>query len=567
MANEIGILVPITLGLTLALLFGYITQKLKLSPLVGYLIAGIAIGPYVPGIAVDIEAAHQVAEIGIILLMFSVGMHFQLKDLLAVRKIALPGAIAQIVVTTIFATLVAHAYGWGWNAGIVFGVAISVASTVVLMRVLADNKVIHTPTGHVAVGWLIVEDLFTIFVLVMLPVIFGTSSSEAFLPTLGLTTIKIAALVIFILVVGQKLLPMIFSYVAKTGTRDLFTLAVFVVALGMAVGAAEFFGASMALGAFLAGMVVGQSDFSARAASEALPMRDVFAVVFFMSVGMLFNPYSLLEHWELMLATLGIVLIVKPAVAIVVVLMLKNTLKRAVAVGVALAQVGEFSFILASLGMTLGVLPKEANSAIIATAIISITLNPLLFKAVVPTCKFLSKFGIGKYRTDVSDGIPEPQDELVRVVMIGYGPVGRSITPKLLDKGLEIAVIEMNLDTVQEIHSSNTENLYSVYGDATQKEVLIHAGIENAEALVVSASMAPAKEIVEIAQFLNPSIRTYVHTTYISEAKLLCLKGATAVFSGEAAAASYLSKYLLEGLDPDSGGFTANTKSVCDDLM
>lgn len=569
MTHGLGIIFAFTIALTLALVFGFITQKMRLSPIVGYLIAGIIIGPYVPGIAIDIELAHQLAEIGVILLMFSVGMHFQISDLLAVKKIAVPGAIMQIAVTTLFAVLSTGLFGWSVKTGIVFGIAISVASTVVLVRVLTDNKVIHTPTGHVAVGWLLVEDLFTIFVLVMLPIIFApqaqgeAASGNLIWQNLALTFIRLGVLFAFILVVGQKLLPKLLEWVAKTGTRDLFTLAVFVVALGMAVGAAEFFGASIALGAFLAGMVVGQSEFSARAASEALPMRDIFAVIFFMSVGMLFNPASVITEWKLLLVTLAIVLVIKPLVAIAVVMILKNPLKKAITVGVTLAQIGEFTFIVASLGVSLGILPQEASNAIIAAAIISITLNPLLYRGIKPFVKFLEKMGIGVFEKENADDIPDAQDEQVRVIMVGYGHVGRTVTPKLLDKNIEVAIIEMNIDTVHEVQKNSADNLFVIYGDAAQKEALLHAGIEKSEAIVISASVAPASEIVEMVRSLNPGIRIYIHTTYISEAKILCEIGANAVFSGEAAAALYLSEYLFDDLDPN-GRFREDSKSVCE---
>ncbi|HIV66796.1 MAG TPA: cation:proton antiporter, partial [Candidatus Mailhella excrementigallinarum] len=294
MTHDLNLVFTLAGGLSAALVLGFITQKLRLSPLVGYLLAGIAVGPHSPGFVADASTASQYAEIGIILLMFGVGLHFHLKDLLAVQAVALPGAIVQIAVSTLLGAAMALPFGWNWQAGAVFGMAVSVASTVVLTRVLTDNRALHTPTGHVALGWLVVEDLFTILALVLLPALLdGTRGDSSLWSALGVITLKLAALVAFTLVVGQKLIPWLLGFVARTGTRDLFTLAVLALALGIAVGSAEFFGASMALGAFLAGMVVGQSDFSARAASEALPLRDAFAVLFFVSVGMLLDPGAL----------------------------------------------------------------------------------------------------------------------------------------------------------------------------------------------------------------------------------------------------------------------------------
>ncbi|MDD5102755.1 MAG: cation:proton antiporter, partial [Endomicrobiaceae bacterium] len=381
MSQHFNLIFTLTTGLTAALILGFITQKLKLSPIVGYLLAGIIISPYSSGFSADIEIAQQFAEIGVVLLMFGVGLNFHLSDLISVYKISFFGAFVQSTFTAIATMIATHFFGWTWSAGIVFGIAISVTSTVVLIKVLSDNRHLHTPIGHTAVGWLVMEDIFTILVLVLLPVFFANNTTgSAIWTTFGITILKLGVLVAFTLIVGQKLLPLLLGYVARTGTRELFTLAVLVLALGIAVGAAQFFGASMALGAFLAGMIVGQSDFSARATSEALPISDAFAVLFFVSVGMLFNPSSLLTSWPLMLITLIIVLILKPVVATVFVYLLKNPIKKAVSVGISLGQIGEFSFILASLGMTLGILPEEANSTIIFVAIVSITLNTVMYR-------------------------------------------------------------------------------------------------------------------------------------------------------------------------------------------
>ncbi|EGY27165.1 sodium/hydrogen exchanger family protein [Desulfovibrio sp. A2] len=581
MPHNIDLILTLAGGLTAALALGFITQKLRLSPIVGYLLAGMVVGPYSPGFVADADTATQFAELGVILLMFGVGLHFHLKDLMAVRSVAVPGAIVQIAAATVLGMLATHFFGWSWTAGAVFGMAISVASTVVLTRVLSDNRAMHTPVGHVAIGWLVVEDLFTILVLVLLPALFPPAAAGAAAGatgsvwvTLGMTTLKLGALVVFTLVAGQRLIPLLLSYVARTGTRDLFTLAVLVLALGIAVGAAEFFGASMALGAFLAGMVVGQSDFSARAAAEALPMRDAFAVLFFVSVGMLFDPASLATGWPLMLVTLGIVLVGKPLAALLVVLGLGHPLRKAVSVAVALAQIGEFSFILASMGTALGVLPPEAGNAMVVAAVLSITINPLLYKGIDPLMKALARRGIGVVRAGGDGGmpVPPPGDNAHRVVLIGYGPVGRAIARILRDNDMDVVVVEMNIDTVRELRAQaareaaegeggdadgsapaphdghDGHGLAAVHGDATQAEILRHAGLEQAEALIISTATAPAREIIEVARGVNPRARILIHTTYLREAEALRAGGAEVVFSGEGAVALSLSTFLLREL-------------------
>jgi len=386
----------LTGALTAAVILGFITEKLKLSPIVGYLLAGIAVGPFTPGFVANHELASQSAEIGVILLMFGVGLHFHVKDLLAVGKVAIPGAVVQIAVATALGAVLTKLLGWSWAAGLVFGMAIAVASTVVLTRVLTDNGDLQTPAGHLAIGWLVVEDLFTVVVLVLLPALAGGASGQGgaggnVWAELGMAMLKLAALVAFTFVIGGRVIPFCLGAVERTGSRELFTLTVLVLALGIAVAAAEFFGASMALGAFLAGMIVGQSKFSARAATEALPMRDAFAVLFFVSVGMLLDPFAILSQWRLMLITLGIIFVGKPLAALVVTLVLRRPLATALVISIALAQIGEFSFILAALATSLKVFPPEAMNALVFGSIVSITLNPLLYKTIAPFTRWLEK--------------------------------------------------------------------------------------------------------------------------------------------------------------------------------
>ena len=549
MTHNIDLILTLIGGLSIALVFGLLSKYLKLSPIVGYIFAGILVN-FIPNLHIDFNTASQFAEIGVILLMFSVGLNSHIKDLIAVKNVAIPGAISQIVITTIASMLLAHVIGWDFKAGLIFGISISVASTVVLMRVLSDNRVLHTKIGHTAVGWLVVEDLFTILVLVLLPAVFSPNISNTnLLPIFGLTILKLIFLTVFTLLVGGKLIPYFLTFISKTGSRDLFTLSVLTLAIGIAFGSAHFFDASMALGAFLAGIVVGQSDFSARAASEALPIKDIFAVLFFVSVGMLLDVNELKNSWQLMFLTLFIILLIKPLIAFLVVILLKKPLKQAISIGVALAQTGEFSFILASLGTSLNILPKEAYCAIIASSIISITLNPILFKAINPFVKFLNKKGIDinqvKKENENSIDFINNETEQDSIIVVGYGPVGQAVTKILNDKGISVNIIELNIDTVKKINSNNSNCLKALYGDAMQHEVLINAGINNALAFIISSTLASSKEITEIVKSLNPNIQILVNTSYINDIEILKEKGADIVFSGELAVSQILSNYIF----------------------
>ncbi len=548
MPHKIDLILTLTAGFTAALGLGFATQKLRLSPIVGYLLAGILVGPFTPGYIADNEIAMQFAEIGIILLMFGVGLHFHLKDLLAVRKVAIPGALVQIAVATALGAVITRMFGWSWTAGIVFGMAISVASTVVLTRVLSDNRALHTPSGHIAIGWLIVEDLFTILVLVLLPALFGAGggSGGGVLITLGWALLKLTALIGFALIAGQRIIPWFLGYVARTGSRDLFTLAVLVLALGIAVASAKLFGASMALGAFLAGMIVGQSEFSARSASDALPMRDAFAVLFFVSVGMLFDPSGIGDGWPLMLATLGIVVIGKPLAAFVVVMLFQRPLRSALSIAVALAQIGEFSFILAALALELKIFPPEAMNALVVASVASITLNPLLYRSIEPVVRWLEGMGISAEAKPIPmDEMPAIDDAAHRVIVVGYGPVGRTLSRILRDNGIQVVVVETNLKTVQDLRAQGES---AVYGDASLREVLHHAGIENADGLIIAASGVPAHSVVKAARDLNPQIRILTRTAYLRECEKLQAAGASAVFSSEGEIALSMTAFLMQQL-------------------
>lgn len=538
MPHNVDLILTFTGGLAAALVFGYLTDRIRLSPIVGYLLAGVAVGPFTPGYVADSGIADQFAEVGVILLMFGVGIHFDLKDLYAVRKVALPGAIIQSAFATALAAVVVRWFGWSFEAGIVFGVAVSVASTVVLLRVLADNGELQTPAGHIAIGWLLVEDVLTVLALVILPLLVGhevdASSDEGLAWPLAKAVLKIGGLCVFTFMVGTRLIPKILTHIAKTGSRELFTLSVLAIALGIAVGAAKLFGASMALGAFLAGMVVGQSDFSARAAAEALPLRDAFAVLFFVAMGMLFDPMQLFDHLPLTLATLAIVMIGKPIAALAVVFVLRRPARTAFAVAIALAQIGEFSFMVASLGRQLHVLPPEATQALVATSIVSITLNPLLFKLVGPLSRRFGK----TVEAETDDPAHSASED--HVIVIGYGPVGQQIVGLLQEHNLVPTVIDLNLDTIRRLREAG---IRAIYGDASQREILEVAGIGRATGLVF-ASNAPPFETIEAAVDLNPKINILTRTTYLRDAPALRAVGANVVVS-EAEVALAMTENLL----------------------
>jgi CPA2 family monovalent cation:H+ antiporter-2 len=540
--HQVDLIITLAGSLAVALVFGYFTQRLGLSPIVGYLLAGIAVGPHTPGFVADQKLAEQMAEMGVVLLMFGVGLQFHLEELLAVRRVAVPGAIVQSLVATALAAVLTYFMGWQWSSGIVFGLCISVASTVVLVRVLADNRDLHTPAGHIAVGWLVVEDIFTVLVLVLLPAIFGNEAQGAgsLAWTVAAALIKVSALFAFAFVVGGRVIPWLLTLVAKTRSRELFTLTVLVLALGIAVGSAKMFGVSMALGAFLAGMVVGRSEFSLRAASDALPMRDAFAVLFFVSVGLLLNPMVILEAPGLVVLTLAIILLGKPISALVLVLALGYPLHTALAVAVALSQVGEFSFILATVGRELGLLDSRATGALIAASIVSISLNPLAYRSVDPLARYFSSHrgwlrGLGHPRAGVVAETADDRDadrtSAHRAVVVGYGPVGRTVTRLLRENDVVTTVIELNLDVVQQLRG---DGIAAVYGDVRQRETLRAAGVAAAGNLILSSSdLQGSSEVIRMARELNPRIRVLARSLYVAEMPRLWEVGANSVFSGE----------------------------------
>ncbi|MHC1699018.1 MAG: cation:proton antiporter [Geobacteraceae bacterium] len=555
--HEFHILTTVAGSLAAALILGYITQRLGMSPIVGYLLAGIAVGPHTPGFVADHDTAEQFAEIGVILLMFGVGLQFHFKELLAVRRVAIPGAVCQSAVATLLGCLIARQLGWTWSAGLVFGLAISVASTVVLIRVLSDNNHLHTPTGHIAVGWLVVEDLFTVFMLVLLPMIFsgGSLESGSLFAALGFSLLKIVLLTTLAFLVGGRVIPWLLHQVAATRSRELFTLTVLVLALGIAIGSAQLFGVSMALGAFLAGMVVRQSDFSLRAASDALPMRDAFAVLFFVSVGMLFNPAQLLQEPALVAGTLAIIMLGKPLAALAIVLLLGYQPRVALSVAVALAQIGEFSFILATAGRNLGVLGESGANALVGAAIISISLNPLLYRLIDPLdsrykhsrlwrmFQRRAKQSAGQQVCGTLDSIQPSQD---RAVVVGYGPTGSTVARLLRENGIEPVIIELNLENLRKLRA---DGFSCAHGDALHRDTLKGAGVENAVAIILSsAGMQGSEEVIRLARELNRDIRIIARANYLRDIPALKRAGADTVFSGEGEVALNMTELILSQL-------------------
>ncbi len=563
MPHAVPLITTIAVALGLALILGFAAIRLRMPALVGYLVAGIVIGPATPGFVADVELASQLAEIGVMLLMFGVGLHFSIEDLLEVRRIALPGALAQIGIATGLGMAAAWLWGWSLGAGLVFGLSLSVASTVVLLRALESRGVLESLNGRIAVGWLVVEDLVTVLVLVLLPPLaswLGGSAGDAahaggadgnLLTTLGLTLGRVAVFIALMFVFGRRLFPWFLWQVARTGSRELFTLCVIAVAVGIAYGSAELFGVSFALGAFFAGMVMRESDLSHRAASDSLPLQDAFSVLFFVSVGMLFDPQVLVREPVRVLAVLAIVIIGKSLAAFLIVLVFRYPLNTALTVSASLAQIGEFSFILAGLGISLGLLPVEGQSLILAVAILSIALNPVVFHGVEPLQRWI------RSRSKLARQFERPHDPLAElpmtvtseeltghVVLAGYGRVGRRIGEALAGHGVPFVVAEQNREVVEELRQ---RGMHAVSGDASEPAVLIQAHVARARGLVIAVpDPFHARRMIETATMVNPAIRTVVRTHSDEETALLEKGKASKVFMGEHELARSMADYVLE---------------------
>ncbi|WP_341903217.1 YbaL family putative K(+) efflux transporter [Polaromonas sp. YR568] len=557
MPHNVSLISTVAAGLGLALIFGFLAVRLRLPALVGYLLAGVLIGPFTPGFVADAGIASQLAEIGVMLLMFGVGMHFSLKDLLAVRKIAVPGAVVQMAVATSLG--MGLALWWGWNPGgaLVFGLSLSVASTVVLLRALESRGILDSVNGRIAVGWLVVEDLAMVLVLVLLPPLGGWLSGQggtdvnALWRTLGLTLLQVGGFLALMLVVGRRFFPWLLWQVQRTGSRELFTLCVVAAAVSIAFGATALFGVSFALGAFFAGVVMRESEFSHRAAEESLPLRDAFAVLFFVSVGMLFDPRVLIERPFQVLAVVSIIIVGKTLAAGALVMAFRYPLNTALTVSASLAQIGEFSFILVGLGATLNLLPPEGQSLVLAGALISIALNQVVFGVVEPLQKWiLAKSPLARRlesRDDPTAELPFNTDEKYlsrQVVLVGYGWVGRRIAKALTAHQIPFVVAEQNRETVERLRA---KGVAAVSGDAVEPEVLIQAHIAHARMLVIATpDTLDVRQMVATARALNPGIEIVVRTHNEAEARLLESENTGKVFLDQEELAQAMTRHVLE---------------------
>lgn len=566
MEHNIPLITTIAAGFGFALIFGFIAERFKIPALVGYLAAGILIGPATPGFVADMSIASELAEIGVMLLMFGVGLHFSFKDLLAVKKIAVPGAVVQMSIATVLGMMLAMSWGWTWGQALVLGLSLSCASTVVLLKALEKRGALETMNGQIAVGWLVVEDLATVLILVILPPLAGVlggsllteasaeGAGELWL-TLGQTLLQIVAFVVLMLVVGRRLIPWLLWQVTKTGSRELFTLLIIAAAIGIAFGASALFHVSFALGAFFAGMVMKESEFSHRAAEESLPLRDAFSVLFFVSVGMLFEPTILFNEPLKVLAVVAIIVFGKSLAALMLVLVMKYPLNTALIISVSLAQIGEFSFILAGLGLTLGVLPAEGMSLVLAAALISIVLNPLLFAAISPLNNWLlARSELARRlsrRQAPMRHLPEAavdEQKPAKVIIIGYGRVGKRIADHLDEQSIPYVVIEQRKQLVQLLVDANKP---VIHGTASEAEALEQAGIHEANLLVVATpDPINLRQVVNTALLLNPSIQLVLRTHSEEECAFLKEEAGAAVFFGEAELAQGMSRYVVNRLKP-----------------
>jgi CPA2 family monovalent cation:H+ antiporter-2 len=578
MPHDVSLIATIAAGFGLALILGYAATRLRMPPLVGYLLAGVVIGPATPGFVADVHLAGQLAEIGVMLLMFGVGLHFSLSDLMAVKRLAVPGALVQITVAVAMGGGLAHVWGWSLGAAIVFGLCLSVASTVVLLKALEARGVLDTPNGRIAVGWLVVEDLVMVLVLVLLPVLArllvpegaaphvphgGASAAVTAAPpiwlTILITLLKVCAFIATMLVVGRRVLPKLLWWVAKSGSRELFTLSVLAVAVGVAFGSAMLFDVSFALGAFFAGMVMQESEFSHRAAEESLPLRDAFAVLFFVSVGMLFDPAVLWQAPGMLAATVAVIVLGKTVAAVVLVLLLRYPLGTALTVGASLAQIGEFSFILAGLGVSLGLLPAVGQSLVLAAAMLSIALNSAVFGALSPLLAWARQHSEWARRLDARDDplaeLPkgvDPAHLTGQVVLVGQGEVGRRVLAQLRAQGVRVVVADEARETVEALRRHHVP---AVVGELTDPATLIQAHIARAQTLLITVGDAlTVKALVEIARQLNAGVRILAQVDSAEEAELLRQGLHIEVWCPQQALADRMATWALAPPEPAAHG-------------
>lgn len=563
MPHDTALIGTIAAGIGLAFLLGLLAARLSLPPLVGYLLAGIVVGPFTPGFVADAGLAQQLAEIGVILLMFGVGIHFSVGDLLSVRRIAVPGAVVQIAVATGLGAVVARFLGWSWGSGIVFGLCLSVASTVVLLRAMEDRQMLDTVDGRIAVGWLIVEDLVTVLVLVLLPALAvplggapaeladGATAAQSLPRVIGLTLAKVALFVVLMFVVGRRAVPWLLERVARLGSRELFTLSVLAVALGIAVGAAALFDVSFALGAFFAGMVVNGSDLSHEAAADSLPLQDAFSVLFFVAVGMLFDPSILIRQPLQVLSVVLIVMVGKSIGSLLIVLVFRHPVQTALLISASLAQIGEFSFILVALAMSLGLVPPEAQSLVVAGALLSITLNPVAFWAadrihgwVVTRPRLLEL--LERPAGPIAAMPPSVRSDALygHAIIVGYGRVGSAIGEMLTDASIPYVAVEQDRELVD---SLRRRNVPVFFGDAGRMHVLEQANVRSARLLVVTAPEPyKARAVITAARRMNSDIATVVRTHSDGERAFLEGINVGLAVVGERELAKAMGAYAIE---------------------
>ncbi len=560
MAHDTTLIALVAMGFVLACAFGYLATRVRLPPIVGYLLAGIAVGPFTPGFVGDAGIASQLAEIGVILLMFGVGLHFSIETLLAVRWIAIPGAIAQIAVATAIGTVMAMSWGWSLGAGVVLGLALSVASTVVLLRALQQRNELDSQHGRIAVGWLIVEDLAMVLALVFLPVLAevlhgpgGDVKTGALLAKLGITVGKLALFVVIALVGGKRLVPWLLEQIARTGSRELFTLAVLAIALGIAYGSAALFDVSFALGAFFAGVLLSESELSHQAAADSLPLQDAFAVLFFVSVGMLFDPTIVVRDPLAVLAVLLAIVVGKSVAAFLIVLLFRYPVATALTVSASLAQIGEFSFILAAMGVSLGLLPPEGRDLVLAGALLSITLNPFVFATITPVTRWVrarpALYALVERGATRLATLPDnPRSNPLRdhAVIVGYGRVGGMIGAAVAEQHLPFIVVERDLRLVEVLRQ---RGIRAVYGDASAPGVLDAAHVQTAKLLVIaSPDSYAARRVLNLAREANPGIDTVVRTHTDHEREHFEKEGVGRVVMGERELALGMTDYALSSL-------------------
>ena len=562
MPHHVPLIATIAVGLAVAFLLGFLASRLRLPPILGYLLAGIVVGPFTPGFVADMNLAPQLAELGVILLMFGVGMHFSIGDLLAVRRIAVPGAIAQILAATVLGALVAVSWGWPLVSGIVFGLALSVASTVVLLKALEQRGQLDSVNGHIAVGWLVVEDLTSVVTLIVLPVIAASmhANGDAAVPIdllglgkeLGIVFLKIGVFFVAIHFIGVRVFPWLFAQVAHGGSRELITLFVITVALGIAYLSAVGLGVSFALGAFFAGVLINESKLTSRIAAEAVPLENAFSVLFFVSVGMLFDPAIVVERpWQLA-AVVAIVVFGKSLAAFLIVLTFRYPLKTALTVSASLAQIGEFSFIVAAVGVGLKLMPAEGQNLILAGALLSITLNPLFFRLIDPVGRALLSVGpvartLARLERDVTiDAHSTIGNIRDHVILVGYGRVGSEIGRVLKERGMPFVVIEQNRELVEQLRS---EQIPVVRGEGSVQAILDRALPATARMLVVAVPDAfQARRMLEHARNRNPRLESVVRTHSEAEARFLHEAGFGTVLMAERELADQMSLYVTDTL-------------------